>query len=82
MSFKIIAVQDFEKELKRLSKKYHSLKYDYLSLIEALEENPLQGTSIGKDCYKIRMPIKKVNNHPFQKKKSLFDLTQSTNLNE
>lgn len=61
MSFKIVAVQDFEKELKRLSKKYHSLKYDYLSLIEALEENPLQGTSIGKDCYKIRMPIRSKN---------------------
>lgn len=58
MSFKIIAVQEFERELKRLSKKYKSLKYDYLSLVESLEDNPLMGTSIGKDCYKIRMPIR------------------------
>ncbi|AXE19772.1 hypothetical protein DR864_19510 [Runella rosea] len=57
MSFKIVAVQDFDKELKRLSKKYQSLKYDYLSLIELLEENPLQGTPLGKDCYKIRLNI-------------------------
>lgn len=57
MSFKIVAVQDFDKELKRLSKKYQSLKYDYLSLIELLEVNPLQGTPLGKDCYKIRLNI-------------------------
>lgn len=57
MNFKIVAVQDFDKELKRLSKKYHSLKYDYLSLVELLEKNPLQGTPLGKDCYKIRMSI-------------------------
>lgn len=58
MSFKVVAVQDFDKELKRLSKKYQSLKYDYLSLVESLEETPLQGTSLGKDCYKIRIPIR------------------------
>lgn len=58
MSFKVVAVQDFDRELKRLSKKYQSLKYDYLSLVESLEETPLQGTPLGKDCYKIRMPIR------------------------
>ena len=57
MSFKIIAVKEFDRELKRLSKKHISLKYDYLSLVESLEENPAQGTPIGKDCYKIRMAI-------------------------
>ncbi len=58
MGFRVIAVEGFERELKRLSKKYKSLKYDYLSLVESLEGNPLMGTSIGKDCYKIRMPIR------------------------
>ncbi len=29
-----------------------------MSLVESLEGNPLMGTSIGKDCYKIRMPIR------------------------
>lgn len=27
-------------------------------MVESLEDNPLMGTSIGKDCYKIRMPIR------------------------
>lgn len=61
MSFKVVAVQDFDRELKRLSKKYQSLKYDYLSLVESLEKAPLQGTPLGKDCYKIRMPIRSKN---------------------
>lgn len=82
MNFDIILTEDFKKEFKRLYKKYSSLPEDISKLGESLKANPLAGTSIGKDCYKIRMPIKKVNNHPFQKKKSLFDLTQSTNLNE
>lgn len=58
MNFKIVAVQDFDKELKSLAKKYVSLKYGYLSLIDSLENNPLQGTPIGKDCYKIRLSIR------------------------
>lgn len=28
------------------------------ALISSLEENPEQGTSLGKECYKIRMAIK------------------------
>lgn len=26
-------------------------------MVQALKENPLQGTAIGKSCYKIRVPI-------------------------
>lgn len=57
MSFKIDALPEFEKELKKLSKKYASLKSDYQNLLENLLENPQQGTPLGKNLYKIRMPI-------------------------
>ncbi|MBK9257445.1 MAG: type II toxin-antitoxin system RelE/ParE family toxin [Saprospiraceae bacterium] len=57
MSYNIIAVPTFRKELKRLSKKYHSLKSDLTVLFESLEENPMQGTPLGQNCYKIRLAI-------------------------
>ena len=57
MSFNIIATEPFEKKLKRLAKKYKSLKTDLLEVIEQLAENPTLGTPIGKECYKIRVAI-------------------------
>ncbi|MCU0338276.1 MAG: type II toxin-antitoxin system RelE/ParE family toxin [Spirosomaceae bacterium] len=57
MSFEIIATKEFDRELKKLSKRYASFKYDYLALVESLENNPTQGTPLGKDCYKIRLSI-------------------------
>ena len=57
MSYNIIAVPTFKKELKKLVKKYNSLKSEYLELIESLEHNPEQGTKIGHNCYKIRLSI-------------------------
>lgn len=49
--------ENFEKQAKKLSKKYNSLKDDLLVLRNSLEENPVQGTPIGKDCFKIRLAI-------------------------
>ena len=57
MSYNIVAVPTFRKELKKLAKKYPSLKSDLVFLFETLEENPIQGTSLGKNCYKIRLAI-------------------------
>lgn len=57
MSYNVIAVPTFRKELKKLAKKYYSLKTDLAVLFESLEENPLQGTSLGRNCYKIRLAI-------------------------
>lgn len=57
MSYNIIAVPTFRKELKKLAKKYHSLKTDLVALLESLEENPVQGISLGRNCYKIRLAI-------------------------
>ena len=58
MNFEVIISDIFRKELKKLSKKYVSIKSDYQKLIESLEINPTQGTPIGNNCYKIRLAIK------------------------
>ena len=58
MSYSIIVSIDFERELKSLVKKYPSLKREYKELYESLENNPSQGTPIGKNCYKIRFAIR------------------------
>ena len=57
MNFKIESLEEFEKELKRLSKKYSSIKVDFENLLYDLISNPQQGKPLGKDCYKIRMAI-------------------------
>lgn len=57
MNYKIFYTDSFEKEFKRLSKKYPSIKQDFGKLIISLEENPNQGQALGRDCYKIRMAI-------------------------
>jgi mRNA-degrading endonuclease RelE of RelBE toxin-antitoxin system len=53
MSYKIIAIPQFEKELKRLSKKYPSIKNDLSKVANDLLIDPQQGTPIGNHCYKI-----------------------------
>jgi mRNA-degrading endonuclease RelE of RelBE toxin-antitoxin system len=57
MNFNVFSSSAFEKSLKRLKKKHPSLRTDLLNLIELLKNDPFTGTSIGKDCYKIRMAI-------------------------
>ena len=57
MNFDVIATEPFERKLKRLAKKYKSLSADLSILFDELSENPTLGTSIGNDCYKIRMSI-------------------------
>ena len=57
MNYKIFPTLKFDRELKRLSKKYPSLKGEYAELISILKNNPLEGTPIGHNCYKIRIAI-------------------------
>jgi len=47
----------FDRELKRLAKKYPSLKNEYEALVENLEKNPEIGTPLGNNLYKIRLAI-------------------------
>ena len=52
MSYKVIITSRFEKEIKRLAKKYPSIKNEFADLVSGLSTNPLTGTVIGKNCYK------------------------------
>jgi len=56
MNFEV--APEFEKSLKRLSKKYHSLKTDYLVFLKELEKNPMMGDEIFPNCRKARIAIK------------------------
>mgnify|MGYP006431066291 CR=1 FL=1 len=58
MSYNVLSIQPFDKQLKRLSKKYPSLKEDFTSLVKSLKKEPKQGDLIGHNCYKIRLAIK------------------------
>lgn len=57
MSYKLEATSLFEKQLKRLAKKYPSLSGEFKSLIVSLKKNPFLGVAIGHQCYKIRLAI-------------------------
>ena len=57
MSYNVVTSKIFEKEAKRLIRKFPSLKKEVLNIIEKLEVDPFLGTSLGHNCYKIRVPI-------------------------
>lgn len=61
MNYKIIPTHKFEKEIKRLIKKFPSLKKEYATLITELKTNPTSGTPLGDNCYKIRLAIASKN---------------------
>ena len=57
MSYNVLSIPPFDKQLKRLAKKYPSIKKEFAKLLETLEEQPQQGTNLGNNCYKIRIAI-------------------------
>lgn len=57
MSYNIEVTAYFGKQLKRLAKKFPSLKNEFAELIASLKENPEQGIDLGNNCYKIRLAI-------------------------
>lgn len=57
MNFNVKTIPEFEKNFKKLLKKYPSLKTDLNKLILSLEADPLQGTALGNSFYKIRINI-------------------------
>jgi hypothetical protein len=57
MSYNISSIPLFDKQAKRLAKKYPSLKRDLAGLIEKLTDEPEQGTALGNSFYKIRLAI-------------------------
>ena len=57
MSFEVRTIPAFEKEFRKLSKKYPSLKSDLFKLIKQLAANPFIGTLLGKDFYKVQISV-------------------------
>ena len=57
MSYRIEVAPEFARRLKKLSKRYKSIKQDYGDFLHSLQSNPLQGVDLGKGLRKIRMSI-------------------------
>jgi len=58
MKCRIVAIDDFNKDAKRLGKKYVSLKGELKELENQLLENPRMGVLIRENIYKIRLAVK------------------------
>lgn len=57
MGFEVFAVPRFKRDLKKLIKRYPSLRSELSDLINRLSVDPAQGTALGNGCYKIRLAI-------------------------
>lgn len=55
MNLKIKTLGCFEKDVKKLFKKYKQLPNDLRVLREELSKNPKSGIELGNGCYKIRL---------------------------
>jgi mRNA-degrading endonuclease RelE of RelBE toxin-antitoxin system len=97
MNYNLLYTSNFEKEVKKLSKKYKSLKSDLEALFDELEAEGTVGTSIGNNCYKIRVAITskgkgksggaRLITHVFIVKKeiyllSIYDKSEKENISE
>ena len=61
MSYKLVVSPYFERELKRLAKKYTSVRDDFRTLLHSLLEDTTQGSALGKHSFKVRMAIRSKN---------------------
>lgn len=57
MNCKVISYPLFERLLKKLSKRYRSIREDYEKLLQELKDNPLAGADLGRGLRKVRMSI-------------------------
>ena len=55
MSYEIRVVDEFKRDVKKLFKKYRSIKSDILELIKRLEKDYTIGIDLGSNLYKIRV---------------------------
>ncbi|NOQ35770.1 MAG: hypothetical protein GQ569_07730 [Methylococcaceae bacterium] len=55
MSFKIETTPRFDKDAKKLNKRFPKLKADLTQLVTELKNNPTMGTHLGENIYKIRL---------------------------
>ena len=53
----IYTEREFERQLRKLAKKYRSIIKDYGKFLDELEANPYQGSDLGNGIRKVRMAI-------------------------
>lgn len=58
MSCKVIVLEEFKRDAKKLVKKYRSLKQELADFQVQLQENPRMGTLITENTYKVRLAVK------------------------
>jgi len=58
MNVDVILTPNFEREAKKLIKKYRSLKQELLEFTEELKTQPRLGTQIKENVYKIRLAVR------------------------
>ena len=56
MNFKIDTIPRFEKDVKKLKKKFPKIKDDLAKFINELSLNPELGIKLGENIFKIRIP--------------------------
>jgi hypothetical protein len=56
--YNVKSIDVFERQARRLLRKYPSLAVELRQLLLQLQENPIMGASLGNGCYKIRIAIK------------------------
>ena len=61
MSYNVILTSEFAKEAKRIAKKHIGIKADLTKLIADLKINPVMGTDLGQNFYKVRISISGTN---------------------
>jgi mRNA-degrading endonuclease RelE of RelBE toxin-antitoxin system len=57
MSFNVKTISVFDRQARRLAKKFPSLKKELQTLVIELKENPTKGIPIGHNCQKVRLAI-------------------------
>jgi mRNA-degrading endonuclease RelE of RelBE toxin-antitoxin system len=56
MNFKIETIPKFEKDVKKLKKKFPKIKNDLVDFIDKLSSNPKLGIDLGENIFKVRVP--------------------------
>ena len=56
MNFKIETIPRFEKDVKKLKKKFPKIKNDLIDFIDKLSSNPKLGIDLGENIFKARVP--------------------------
>ena len=57
MNYSVKSISVFDRQAKRLMKKFPSLSNELFNLIQSLKNEPVQGVAIGRGCFKIRIAI-------------------------